>query len=289
MSNRIKTILIPLSGSDADAIKPVLTIALAAARRFDAHMGALYTLPDPQEVLRHANVGLPTSTRKALIESAESSAAESATHLHRVFDAFCVEAGVPTDESAPLTGLSASWVEASGSVSDMVTHRGRLADLIVLARPVQDYPPAIVVEAALMETGRAVLLVPPQAAGTVGETVIIGWNGSKESTAAIAGAMPFLASARNVYILARSEWNKPGPPPSDVVAYLARHGIAAEVREFETGDRSVGETLLDEGREVGADLIVLGGYGHSRTREMVFGGVTQHVLVHADIPVLLAH
>ena len=78
-------------------------------------------------------------------------------------------------------------------------------------------------------------------------------------------------------------------PPAEVVAYLARHGIAAEARGFETGDRSVGETLLDEGREVGADLIVLGGYGHSRTRELVFGGVTQHVLVHADIPVLLAH
>lgn len=286
MSPKIKTILVPFGSHERAG--HALAAALAISRRFDACIEALHVRPSPHDVLRHPNIIVPNSTRKVLLQTAESGAKDTAARARQAFEDACRRETVPIVK-APAGGPCARWHEEVGQEADFVTYRGRLADLIVLPRPERDNPPAATVEAALMETGRAVMLVPPTDGAAIGEVCAIGWNGSKEAAAAIAAAMPFLANAREAVVLAREDWNKPSPPPAEVVDYLARHGVNAAARGFRTGNRTVADTLMEECRAAGADMLVIGGYGHSRTREMVFGGVTRHLLAHAELPVLMAH
>ncbi len=143
---------------------------------------------------------------------------------------------------------------------------------------------------ALRETGRPVLVAPPAVPSAIGHCVAIAWNGSAEAAHAIAGALSFIEAAERVVILtSESERTKAKVAP-ELARYLAYHGVAAEAQVFEKSRHpSVGEAIFDHCRNIKADLLVMGAYTHSRTRELLFGGVTQYALDHADIPVLMAH
>ncbi|MDH3917601.1 MAG: universal stress protein, partial [Rhodospirillales bacterium] len=122
-----------------------------------------------------------------------------------------------------------------------------------------------------------------------GEVIVVAWNGSTESARAVALAMPFLAQARKVYVLAVEGGSVPGPNAGELAEHLVRNGLPAEATGIRPEGRSIGEAILEETSSLGADLLVKGAYTHSRLRQMIFGGATSHILAEAGLPVLVAH
>jgi nucleotide-binding universal stress UspA family protein len=169
-----------------------------------------------------------------------------------------------------------------------VARRGLLADLIVLARDAQAeglYVPAF--ETALFSLGRPVLLTLPEKCERLGERVGFAWNGSREAARALTAALPLLAGARQVTVIALGERKKGQVGVEAVLSYLRLHGVAAEARVLETAWK--GQRLLEELGILSADLLVMGAYGHSRLREIILGGATQEIVEQARLPVFFAH
>ena len=146
----------------------------------------------------------------------------------------------------------------------------------------------------VLESGRPVLIIPNTAAqGSVGETVLVAWNGRREAARAAFDALPILGRAKEVKVVwvnPQSEDEAPGDiPTADICSALARHGVRCEGTDQIKPHVNVGETLLACARDIAANLLVMGCYGHARLREFVFGGASRHVLQHMSTPVLMSH
>jgi nucleotide-binding universal stress UspA family protein len=146
----------------------------------------------------------------------------------------------------------------------------------------------------VLETGRPVLIIPNTAApGLVGERVLVAWNGRREAARAAFDALPILRRAKEVKVVwvnPQSEDETPGDiPTADICSALARHGVRCEGTDRIKPHVNVGETLLACAKDIAANLLVMGCYGHARLREFVFGGASRHVLQHMSIPILMSH
>lgn len=202
--------------------------------------------------------------------------------------------GTTIEESARGTTFSHHVVEDERGW--VLAQEGRVADIILLAGPERDPgPPSLpadVAEYVLLNAGRPVLLLPPRVCKLHGGHAVIAWDGRREAARAVADALPLLLRASQVTVL--SVWGKEGSPDanSEPVAglrqYLQRHGIVAGVRTEQTS-QPVGTVILEALRNLGADMLVAGGYGHSRVRELVMGGTTRTLMHLADLPLLLSH
>lgn len=277
----IKKILVPLEGERLD--QAVLGTALAGARRFRAHVEVLYVRPDPERLMPYATLGMSASMKRSVIEAAERSGAENSGQARAAFEQFCRENDVAILDKPPAPdAVTAAWREETAHGSEALIRYGRLSDLIFVARTGR--PETL--EIALLETGRPLVVVPPEAQTSIASRITIGWNGSTEIARAIAEAMVCLASADAVTVLAA---RKRASSARELLDYLGWHGVKADLKIFEVGSRSVGETLLEESRALGVDLLVIGGYTHARASQRLFGGVTSHVLATADIPVFMVH
>jgi nucleotide-binding universal stress UspA family protein len=173
----------------------------------------------------------------------------------------------------------------------------RHADLAIFTRPNEKMDRHFrgeLIEAALFQSGRPVLIVPPNYKKPIAfKHVVVGWNSSREAARAVGDAAAILAAADAVTVVtvdASPSTVGPGEAPgADIAAHLARRGVKVELRNVDGMGRSHGDCLLDVAHGVGADLIVLGGYGHARLSEMVFGGVTKAFLRDADVPLFMSH
>jgi nucleotide-binding universal stress UspA family protein len=147
------------------------------------------------------------------------------------------------------------------------------------------------VECLLMQSGRPVLVLPCHGSPPDQcRSALVAWDGSREAARALHDAMPLLRQAHRVTVLSVERvCTAARQPDTDVVAHLARHGISVTVARVTVEDLAVSEVLLNHAADMGADLLVAGGYGHSRLREAVFGGVTRDLLRHMTIPVLFSH
>jgi nucleotide-binding universal stress UspA family protein len=178
----------------------------------------------------------------------------------------------------------------------VVMDHGRAADLIVAGQtdpdwdlsPILDFP-----ERLALESGRPVLVIPyvgryPK----VGSNAVIAWKPGREASRAVFDALPLLEAAEKVQILeVRAKGEEPSglAPDTSIAAALGRHGIKPTVRSTVAADISIGDEILSRLADMGADLLVMGAYGHSRMREMVFGGATRHITRHMTVPTLLSH
>jgi len=168
------------------------------------------------------------------------------------------------------------------------------ADLVVIARPEpagQTAGPPGLAESLVLSSGRPIILFPPS--GTVSRVrrILVGWNATRESIRAVADALPLLAKAEAVEVLVADPERQSGhgqEPGADIARHLARHGAQVGVRRLSSGEKDVGRLLLSQADAFGADLLVMGAYGHSQLSEWVFGGVTRTVLYEAGLPVLMS-
>ncbi len=189
-------------------------------------------------------------------------------------------------------GAHAATVQGP-ELTGFLARKLRFSDLVVLPRPYQDNPEAAtLVEACLFSAERPVLMIPKGCkAPDAGGHVLMGWNDGAEALAAARAALPLLEQAEvaDICIIDPPAHGADRSDPGGAMAqYLMRHGTKSEVAVLAKTEPHVGEILLRRAREVGAQMIVSGAYGHSRLREAVFGGATRKLLETADLPILMS-
>jgi nucleotide-binding universal stress UspA family protein len=285
----IRVILTPLFGDAADV--GALRVGLGVAGRFQAHLGALFVRIDPLDAIPIVGEGISPAVIDQLTEAAAAEMDRERAAARASFEAACRAASIPLADSPGQRGPSAGWREETRHRDELVPRRARASDLVVFGRPEGEASPdlAAVLEATLLGAGRPLLLVPPTPPATVGERVAIAWNGGAEAARAVAGALPFLDTAKAVHVLTAATRRTDPELAQDLIDYLQWRGIAAARQSVGATDEPVAEALLQAAGAAGADLLVMGGYGRTRLSELVLGGVTRHVLSHPTMPVLMAH
>ena len=287
----IKYILVPATGSDTDL--PVFGSALAVARRWAGHIEFLHVRVDVRQVLiamASADMG-GGAGYDDIIGSLEQDAASRLAKTERTFRDYCAREKIATDGAPGANGVTAELRNEVGEEPAWLAEHGRAADLVVVGREREGEAVAMeVMEAALMATGRPVLLAPAAAPAAIGKVVAIAWKDTREAARAVDAARPFIDAAERVVILSVQEEGGADDVSCDRLCGALRwRNPSTSVRRFQPGERAPADVLLDAASQVGADVLVMGGYSHSRLREMVLGGFTRHVLQGADIPVLMAH
>ncbi len=201
----------------------------------------------------------------------------------------------------------AAWLETRGGAfetrelaiedavdRDEVAAHARLADLVVMTRgPEHGAARRALIADILFKSGRPLLLVPLRPRKRNWDRFVIGWNASANAVRAIAAAMPLLKPASSVIIATVDAVPSPAghgqTPGRELAAYLARHGVRAEVHNLDGLGRPAEKALCDEALAFDADALVIGAYGHSPAQEFIFGGVTRALLAEAPVPLLMAH
>lgn len=278
----IRDLFVFLQGNAADIA--ALEAAGALARAHGAHVAALAVAHAPVPFASEwgvTAVGLDQAGYEALRQAAERSAATAREHLSA--------ADVPHEVRVVDSPLA--WPE------EVAALHGRYADLCVFGGPVEGEPGSRFgtgFDALLMHSGRPVLLVPDGVKLMVPpRRVVVAWQPRREATRALHDALPWLPrDARVDVLVVNPEATALGhgeAPGDDIARHLARHGCQARVEVVEKGARSTGDAILEHCRGAVADLLVMGGFSHSRWREQVFGGVTRTVINGARVPVLLSH
>lgn len=284
----INTVLVQLDRSKTNKVR--LQMALAVARYFNAHIEVVYIRANPRDLIAYETLGMTASMKRSVIAAAERSATDETNEMKTVFGEFCTRNRIRIVERAPSSGnVSITWREEIGHESTIIALRGRLADLIIMDRPIKGSPLSKTLESALRETGRPVLVVPPATRNFSVQHVAIGWNGSVEAARAVAAAMSCLNAAEVVTVFTTQKRAQIHPSATDLVEYLAWHNVTTSVQILDDQSPSVGEALLAGARKVRADLLVIGAYSRTRLREVVMGGVTGHILAAAQKPVFMVH
>lgn len=281
----MKTILVPFRGDDQGVAS--LELAYAVATRFGSYVEGLF-VRQPPPLVSGEGISLPGDYITELDEEAR----RAGERAQERFAGFMSDKGVPMqDVTTPADEPTAGWRDAEGFESEVIGERGRLFDVIVVG--CASRPSAagrdVLCEAALFDSGRPVMVASTQTPQTLGETVVVAWNGSTETARTIGLGMPFLLAAGRVVVLTIEGGTVPGPGADEVAAHLVRNGVKAEARTAQMEGRSTGQAMLEECHAIGADLMFKGAYTHSRLRQMIFGGATSHILAHADLPVFMAH
>lgn len=282
----LRDLLVVLDGSPRDEVK--LTVAFNLARRSDAHVRGLCVL----EHLLPADMAFALGGYPDIWAMPEFSRQIEATARARA-----MEVETMFRDRLRREGANGDWELDTGALLPAVLRFAHLSDLVIMGQRDPDRPgPAIartLIEDVLMASGRPVLLIPY--AGrfeTVGSNVLIGWSHTREAARAIHDALPLLqANARVCVLTAESTPSESDTVPAgDIGEHLARHGLDVSVaRSVLVARLTAADALLDHASDQGCDLLVTGAYGHSRTREMVLGGVTRDLLRSMTLPVLMAH
>jgi nucleotide-binding universal stress UspA family protein len=262
------------------ACRSRLDVAVALAASHGAHLAGIHAMGWPR-FPGYVEVELPPTFLQDQRRHLERQAQRAEARFH---------------EAARGGGLTGEWRSAVGDIIGTVSLHARYADLTVVGQGLDlgSAPEELarLAEELALGVGRPVLVVPRYGSfETVGERVLIAWNGSREATRAVHDALPILKRAAKVTTLSIDPEGEPEPrlPGADIALHLARHGIAAEAASTQGGDIAVGDVLLSRAFDLGADLIVMGAYGHSRLRETVLGGATRHLLRNMTVPVLMSH
>jgi nucleotide-binding universal stress UspA family protein len=284
----LQDLVVLLDGSARDEAK--LVLALGLARQHDAHLTGLC----PLDLLLPADLSFALGGYPdlwALPEFSKQIESQARTK------AAIIEANFR--ESLRREDVTGDWAFETGPLIAAITQRAQAADLLVIGQSDPDYPPPesarTLLADLLMTTGRPLLIVPY--AGqfpSVGANTLIGWTPTRESARAVHDALPLLTPPAKVTVLI-VESARPAPdvkalPTAGLAEHLARHGLdVTAARTVVSDGLSPADALLDYASDISADLLVVGGYGHSRTREMIMGGVTRDLLRHMTLPVLMSH
>lgn len=275
-----KTILVHLN--DERRARSLMASALSIATRFNAHLVGLYVYPAMPAV---PPVAMPYGG--GVLSGLVTAAKEEAERIHKIFEE--TTAGQP---------IVPEWRTVKASHSDLAAiamDHARAADLVIASQtdpdwdlsPVLDFP-----ERMALESGRPVLIVPRVGSyTTIGERIMIAWNNKRKSARATFDAMPLLTQAETVRILTieakASDADK--LPDTEIAASMARHGVKVTSQHSVAPETSVADEILNRVADESIDLLVMGAYGHSRFRELVFGGVTRGITHHMTVPTLFSH
>jgi len=279
----MKTILIPTE--QYESMRATLETAVLLARRCDSYMeGFALRFGISEFVAVDMAGGFP-------LEAFRQEGLEDEKQARQVFESFMQANNVPR-ASGVGGGLSYGWQSDAPEGENFVGSYGGVFDVTVLGRPdastMRLHNKAL--ESGMFESGRPVLICPPRPPAQIAKNVLVHWNASTEQSRVTALAMPLLRLAERVTVLTVTGGaGVPGPSGDQAVTYLQRNGIPATPMAVDIGDRTTGEAVLATAGSLGCDLLIKGAFTQSRLRQMIFGGATQHILEHAELPVLFAH
>lgn len=266
---------------DGEAMPARVAMALELAQRFGAHLTGVYV--DPGLALPTL-IDVPISP--SLVEALEEEHQQRRKRAEEQFNKAVDGATTGTE-----------WRLAEGELASTLARHARYADLVVLGQEGADDQKMVVgglPDTVVLTCGRPALVMPYVGTSVPpGKNIIVAWNGSREAARAVNDALPLLIAADKVEVMcvnpAAGEEEDADLPGADVCLHLARHGVKAEAQELVASDVEVGDLLLSRAADHGADLIVMGAYGHARWREVVLGGVTRQLLEEMTVPVLMSH
>ena len=277
-----KTILVSLN--DISRSNTVLALAAGMAAKHEAHLIGLYVIPAPRiypAVSAHVTPIVLNETKIFFEEKADQS--------RKAFE-----------KATSAAGVEVEWRRISSDspyIADGVIEHGLQADVLLISQRNDQGNDGIepeFCERVVMESGRPVIVVPQSGEfNEIGEHVVVGWNASREATRAVFDAMPMLEGSgetRLIWVDPQKQSEKSGNlPGAEMAATLTRHGVRSIAEAMPTDGIDSGDALLNRASDLGADLIVMGAYGHTRLREFVFGGATRTMLDQMTVPVLMSH
>lgn len=271
----MKRLLVPLSGTDND--RRALDAALAAVPA--ATIDARLFRQDPASMPAMYGEGYSGEVVDMLIKSAEEQGEAKSKAAQANFDAWRKASG----------NSSATFTDVVGPLSVTLLSPARLADMVVMARPEEtDTDQEWLMSTALFETGRPLLLAPEAAPGNM-RKVAVAWDGSREAALAVTAAMPLLTAAAEVTVVTVGGDEDKAPSADDLAETLRMNGVTVKAADIEPSAKGVFAAIETEVSRLGAGVLVMGAYGHSRLREMIFGGVTREVISDFPVAVMLAH
>lgn len=286
----IRTILVVVDPSSM--IETLLDAAHQLARRMEGHIEVLYLQPAMAELsahFSHPEYPLPLDELEAVNQQSQQA-------MHTRFEAWRERQGMPANiVRSMLHSTFARWSCSDGSPVIGLLRLARLADVIVMTMQARVGLTATLVDAALFESGRPVLLIPAAVEGPLLERVAVAWNSSLEAVRGLTAAMPFLHEAERIEILGVAGARPADADPAmisieDVVDALSWQGIqAGAIHVAMRDDEAVGAALLHEVERCGISLMALGAFTHGRISGAALGGVTGYMLEHSRIPLLMTH
>ncbi|MFC7735639.1 universal stress protein [Roseomonas sp. GCM10028921] len=286
-----RRILLPLTGTAAG--EAALQTAVMTARIWHSHVHCLHVRVDARDVAPLAGEGLSGAMIEEMMAATERESGDRASRVQALFDRFVDGKDVVLASSAEAAekadAATLSFESVAGREEDLVAQQSRLYDMAIVPHPdsKEDVSSSDALHAVLFDSGRPVLIAPRLPPATIGTRVCCAWNGTAESAAAIAAALPWLHRAEAVQVLYSKDYQRRGPDVRGILSYLRWHSITAEATEFSPVTREVGAGLLGAARDFGSDLLCMGAYSHSRIRQLILGGVTRHVLENSDMPVMM--
>lgn len=287
----MKTILVPIDGSKGSFA--ALSRAFIVAKRFGSHIKALHVMVRGSDIAGTGTYNLPAKLRKSVEGEADKHALEKAAELQEFFEGHCMDNDIPVSKK-PLKkgGVTAVWHQEFGSVDEVLIRHGRVSDVIAVPRPklkkgvMRRSPMGRAIEAILLRTGRPVLIEPPKSNVKKCERIVLGWNDSLECSRALAVTMPWLVGLDEITVLISK---KRKSSVKALVEYLSWYNIKANIVQLDDKGKTIGEAMLNVCTEVNADFLIVGGFSHARARELLFGGVTRHLMMHSNIVTIMAH
>jgi nucleotide-binding universal stress UspA family protein len=285
-----RKILVPLMGGTRDT--HVLAAAFEVAKAFGSHVTGVFVRPDPSEVLPYLGEGISAGVIQEIMDASRQAANRAAATARATLDQAARGAGASMFDIAEAgNGVGASFHVRDGLSHEVIAEEARLSDLVVFDVPAdaKDVTSREMLESALINGRKPMLLVPHRAVKIVGAKAAVGWDGGAAAAHAVSAAIPLLARAQTIEILNVTTG------PIDTVKmdrlrdYLRLHGLNAVEHGINPGSQGTATALVDGATRAGAGLLVIGGYGHSRLREMVLGGVTRHVFANVTMPIFMAH
>ena len=277
-----KTILVCLT--EKSSAEKLVNFATLVAEKFDAHLIGVHVA---QEIEMHSTIS-PYISSDLLDRMAENMREESKEY-EKIFKA-CTGGKAMVSEWRPIKARA-------DAVSEALIEHALPADLIIMAQPDDQHDAQGQHELhrkLILGAGRPILVMPHFGTfETVGDKIILAWNGTRESARAAHDALPFMLTSKNVTILGVEGKNANEEDlrlyGHDLAVSLARHGVKSNVSNYRKGEIAVSDELLNAVSDNGADLIVMGAYGHSRVYDFVLGAATSGILAHMTVPTLFAH
>ena len=283
-------ILVPVAGAGRDRF--ALATAFAAAKPFNAHVVALFVHADPREAVPYGELPLSPDIVQDLIDTAADLENASSKSARSTLATMAAEAGIRiVDAPQKSDGVTVSYDEVTGHLPKALDRDALLCDLVVFP-PIRETDDSEVQDGfirTLTKLERPVLLSAEKPPERIGRKVAVGWDGGVACAHALMSALPYLEKAETIEILTVQNGFHLGRGAESVAAYLALHGLSCTQRVLARGERSVAEVLLETAAGDGCDMLVAGGYGHSRLMETIFGGVTEHIVSHPKLPVFMMH
>lgn len=258
-----------------------LKAAMSLAQAHGAHLAGVYAVPRPY-IPAYAEVQITAE----VLEAQRASAEEAASRAEAAFKAATAN-----------SGLSVEWRQQEGDEGRVLGFHCRYADLTIVSQPDpeqslfpgdRDLPDRLILTA-----GRPVMVLPHGYSGDLsGKRILVAWDEGPLASRVIHDALPLLQAAEKVVVMVANPTKAPGEkrdPGADIAAHLARHGVKVEASHVTSDELDVGNLLLSRAADMSADMMVMGAYGHARWSELILGGVTNVVLSHQTVPVVMSH